>query len=108
MIPEGTTLGELSIEDVFIEYDGPQLFSSRSEDGKLYMVNHIESLPDRDTWLFASTTEPNIKSLKAGEISYRDIFQQGETFSLVTFRSDDPTDAEIRSLQRSDISDDLL
>jgi signal transduction protein with GAF and PtsI domain len=47
------TIGEVFIEDIFVYYDRPLLFSCVSTYGKTYLVLLIDSDEKSDTWLFS-------------------------------------------------------
>ena len=63
--------GALTISEVLIDYDGPQLFVARNAAGAIFLALHCPPSESGDTWLFARTSRYRIRQVAAGEISLR-------------------------------------
>lgn len=68
MLPIGTQLGRLRYRDVYLEYDGPQLFSAQNDRGKLYLAVHAPKDARGDNWLWAEISRKRLTLLEANSI----------------------------------------
>ncbi len=80
--------GELSIQEVFISYDGPRLFVAENAAEQKFLFNCLLSSGDlSETWLVVPISEKRLSSLKAKTILLRDAFLEpelGSVFEVVT------------------------
>lgn len=59
-------LGRLDVEEVFVTYDGPRLFTCRSVTGQTYLVTWAEARPDADHWLYMPVSPERLKMIRSG------------------------------------------
>ena len=78
MLPEGTLLGELEIEEVFVYFDFPRLFSCKNEKGQIYLALSVEETDEITKWLYVSLSNPRLEKIRWGEISLREAFQNSD------------------------------
>jgi hypothetical protein len=90
MLPVGTKLGNLKVDEVFLEYDGPQLFSCIDEIGRRFIAMHAPRDGKIDNWLYVFVSSRRYKRFLAGQISLRKIFERPEddAVHLVRFVED--------------------
>jgi hypothetical protein len=108
MLPVNTSLGELSIDEIFIEYDGPQFFSCRDGEGRRLLAVHAPSTDDKDNWLYVYISPERLSLLRAGAVSLRDAFYmpEGDTLELVSFLP--RGEVEVSKRHPSNLPDDWL
>lgn len=96
MLPTGTPLGELTISEVFIDYDGPQLFSCTSNCGFQYIAVHAPMTEHMDNWLYVRVSMRRLEEITAGFVTLRNAFAkpEGGGLWLVSFRNDGSALAE--------------
>lgn len=78
IVPTGSLLGELSIDDVLINYDGPKLFSCTNHLGFAYLALSVEESDDGavETFLYAPTDPATIRKVAHGLLPLRDVFSE--------------------------------
>lgn len=75
MLPVGTNLGNLRYGEIYLEFDGPQLFYCIDEfERKLISVHAPLSENGVDNWLFVYISEERIKNLKNNKLSIFNVF----------------------------------
>lgn len=80
MLPEGTILGRLKIDEVFVEYDGPQLFScsdDRKRPRRLLAV-HAPLTEAGDNWLYVFIGARRLRDVVLGKVTLHAAFSQPE------------------------------
>lgn len=71
-LPEGTVLGELTIETVLFEYDGSRLFLARNDLGARYLAVRVEGDSVREVFLYVPVSRARAGWLLDGTLSVRD------------------------------------
>jgi hypothetical protein len=79
---EEQSLGDLEILEVYLQYNGPRLFSCFNQDNQLFLALWVDDENERDLWMYVPITEHNLKQVRSGHISLREAFREGETGSL--------------------------
>lgn len=77
-LPKGTTLGRLDIDEVFIDYDGPRLFSCVSTTGQSYLAGWAEEALDHDLWLYVPVSRHRLTAIKTGSLTLLDAYLHAE------------------------------
>src|SRR5690242_17541072 len=73
--PRTEELGELSLDEILVEYDGPRLLScSNRLTGATYLVLWIGHEHDSDSWLLAPTSTGIIEKVRRGRLEVRNPF----------------------------------
>ena len=72
------SLGTLFNIDVYIYYDGPQLFSCESLAGQKYLALNVEYDDGVCRWFYMPISSSRLDSVKRGDISLYDAFKKAE------------------------------
>jgi len=75
-------LGKLYIEDIFLFYEEPLLFSCKNLLGHVFLANCIDLEEDNKTWLLLPITPYKLLQLKKGTVSVYDAFKNPEEYQL--------------------------
>jgi len=67
-----TPLGELDIFEVYVEYDGPRVFSCKGKNDQLYFGIWAEEQPIIDVWLFVPISVSRLMAIRTGAVSFLD------------------------------------
>jgi hypothetical protein len=84
MLPVDTMLGELRIAEIYIEYDGPQLFVAENQAGRLFLAVHAPWSDEGDNWLYAEISRRRLAELEGNGVELRQAFEAPETDTLYT------------------------
>ncbi|OHU47361.1 hypothetical protein BKG82_27315 [Mycobacteroides chelonae] len=71
-------LTDLTIDETFVYYDGPRVFTCLSSAGTRYLCAWAQSSEASDRWLCTSITEPRLRQLRSGEVELREAFTAPE------------------------------
>ncbi len=71
-------LGKLVIEEVYLYYEEPLMFSCKNLFGHIFLVNCIDLDEDNKTWLMLPITSQKLKYVKKGIVSVYDAFVDPE------------------------------
>jgi hypothetical protein len=92
VLPEGTPFGHLKIDEVFVEYDGPQLFSCSDESvsPRHFLAVHAPATTDADNWLYVLIDTQRLKNVASGKVTLHEAFSrpQDGTIHVVAFAPD--------------------
>jgi len=80
LLPSSTVLGQLSLYEVYDEYDGPKCFSAINSLKQLFLVYwcDYEEEFNKHEWLYAPISEKRLDSLRRGDFSIREVFKNPE------------------------------
>ncbi|AOZ93624.1 DUF6575 domain-containing protein [Paenibacillus crassostreae] len=102
-------LGKLYIEEMFLFYDEPQLFTCISKFGQRFMVLYVDYTEQDQTWLFAPLTEARLAFAKSNRISLYDVFTKPEDeFIWKVIKENNSNIAKATQIDPMGISSDLL
>jgi hypothetical protein len=90
MIPSNTRLGILRLEEVFEDYDGPQLYSCINNYGQKFLVLHAPPSAEKDNWLFLPISAARLLTLKRGGRTLLSAFTKPakDNLELVSYSED--------------------
>lgn len=71
-------LGDLKIDEVFVEFDGPRLFTCRSPVDRVYLVAWADHGPAEDKWLYLPISAGRLKMVRSGGMPLRAAFVEPE------------------------------
>ena len=108
MLPLHTRLGKLQIIEVLIDYDGPQLFSCMSDDGRVWIATHAADDSESDLWLYARTTQSRLREIVRGRISLHTAFISPSWNILELVRFDANQRAQVERVQPESVPEDWL
>jgi hypothetical protein len=108
VLPVGTPLGSLSLDEVFVSYDGPQLFSARNAAGQRYLAVAVDEEGDVAVFLWVPVSAGRYMALRSGLTPLREVFlEPEESVFVVQSRYIDGTH-KVRGIGPSEIPDDWL
>lgn len=70
--------GPLRLDQVFLDYDGPQLFSARNKGSSRYLGLHTLAEGKSDRWLYVRVSPSRIRELSNGRFPIREAFFRPE------------------------------
>ncbi|MDS0135764.1 MULTISPECIES: DUF6575 domain-containing protein [unclassified Amycolatopsis] len=73
--PVGTELGTLSIDDIFVDYDGPKLFTCADEAGHVYLAVFVDEDEDVELYLYCAISRQSVELLRHGDVSIREMIE---------------------------------
>jgi hypothetical protein len=74
-----TPLGQLEILEVFLQYDGPRLFSCLNKAKHIYLALWVDDENDIDLWMYVPISNQKLLQVRSGDISLREAFTESET-----------------------------
>ena len=106
MLPKNTKLGLLTFGKIYVDYDGPQLFSCVSEDGRIFLVVHAPEVGDRDNWLYVDISPERLSSVELGLLTLREAFAQpaNDTVHVVSIKPNGRASVSSRAASNVDSS----
>lgn len=108
-LPRNSVLGELSLDETFVFFDGPRLFTCRSLTDQIYLVAWAEEGAESDRWLYAPISQSRLNLVRSGGITVRSAFEQPEGFLYaVTVADDDTVDEIVEPLSPGSLQDSWL
>jgi hypothetical protein len=73
-LPEGTAMGRLEIINVYINYDGPRLFSCRNDFDVRFFGVFADEDDFADRYLFAAADQTRFREVEAGHVPLWEAF----------------------------------
>lgn len=108
-LPAGTPLGELTLIETFVDFDGPRVFSCRSLTDQTYIAVWAAERETDDLWLFVPVSASRLTMVRSGGIPLRSAFEQPEdAVYLVTLPREDLFYDSAALIAPSDLLDDWL
>ncbi|MCV7252796.1 hypothetical protein H7J86_11530 [Mycobacterium hackensackense] len=108
-LPRDTPLGELKLEETFVFYDGPRLFSCRSLTDQLYLVAWADDSDEADRWLYMPISDARLKIIKSGGMSVRSGYLNAEGIVyIVTIPYDVSVEDSLQMVAPKGIPADIL
>src|SRR5438309_314677 len=75
---QNDVVGELTVEEVFLYYDGPRMFVAKNAVGQKYLVNCLPANDGSDSWLLSAVSDKRLSALRNGTLELRDVFAKPE------------------------------
>lgn len=101
-------LGELALERVVIEYDGPKLFTARDSAGRLYVSIFIDDDEDGEEFLYVPLSDERGAAFLAGVVSGRDVFRASSEYAWLVNVPFGGQQSFVRRIDAADIHEDWL
>ena len=104
-------LGALTIDTVYFYYDGPRLFTVRSETGRVFMVSSAAETDHAEIFLCAPITPKQIEQVLSITGSMRDFLlgaEQGFLYVLSLSTHDRETTVNVGTVSVTELSEDWL
>jgi Zn-dependent peptidase ImmA (M78 family) len=102
LILQDSVLGDLTLERVIIEYDGPKLFTARDTQGLLYVAIFLDDSDDDESFLYVPLGEERARAFLAGVVSGREVFKASSEYAWIVtipFRDAAPSARRITSAE---------
>lgn len=71
-------IGKMSLIDIYYFYDGPKLFSCKSQTEQIYIVIWTDFNESEDVWFYIPISNKRFLEIKKGEISIRNAITEVE------------------------------
>ena len=71
-----TPMGVLSLDEVFVRYDGPRLFTCRNESGQTFLVVFADETEDTEAFLYAPVSPFRWAAVRSGQLPLRRVFER--------------------------------
>jgi hypothetical protein len=76
--PVGTQLGDLQLEEVFLGYDGPKLFSCRNKTGQWFIAVFVDEDGNSEIYLYMPISFDRLRAVRSGQVTLRMAFSNPE------------------------------
>lgn len=107
--PQDTFLGLLSVDEVYLDYEGPRFFAALSKSGRRYLALHVEEGDNFERYLYLPLSDERFKMVRSGGLRVRLAFQEPEDGSLFIITSDYSSNRNsIEAVSPEELSDALL
>jgi hypothetical protein len=108
-LPRNSILGELTLVETYVFYDGPRLFSAKSLTDQRYLAAWANEGANADEWLYVAISEARLNMVRSGAQTVRSAFLHPEGFTYrVTIPHDDSEPDSVVTVAPSEISDGWL
>lgn len=88
-LEQNPVMGKLQIEDTFLSYDGPRLFSAVNGAGQRFLVNCLDADEREEIWIAVAISDRRLSALKDRQLPLRDAFTSPELGSVIWFSTSD-------------------
>lgn len=108
-LPRDTILGELTLLETYVFYDGPRLFSAQSLTDQRYLAAWANEGLEADEWLYVAISEARLNMVRSGARTVRSAFLEPEGFTYrVIIPHDDSSPDSAKTVVPSEILDAWL
>ncbi|WP_394328494.1 DUF6575 domain-containing protein [Mycobacterium avium] len=103
-LPRDTILGELTLLETYVFYDGPRLFSAQSLTDQRYLAAWANEGHEADEWLYVAISEARLNMVRSGARTVRSAFLEPEGFTYrVIIPHDDSSPDSAKTVVPSEI-----
>lgn len=74
LLPVSQFIGTLTIIEIYVEYNGPKLFSCRNEVGQTFLALWVDEEDDYDLWLYIAISIKKLNSIRQGHTDLHQAF----------------------------------
>lgn len=106
-LPKAAELGELSLDEVLLDHDGPRLFSLNSA-GTKYLVVWLREVEDLDSWLLAPSSDAAMEKVRKGHVEVRRPFIDATSGRVYKVSITGVASAVVEHIPTSALTEDLL
>lgn len=84
LLPVCSVLGDLTIEETFVYYDGPRLFVAATPLGIRYLALFVDEDETSETYLYTLVTDQRLAMVRSGELGLRNalVKREGPAFEV--------------------------
>lgn len=109
ILPNVLPVSGLEVDEIFIEYEGPRLFSAKSGAGHMYLGLWAEERATEDVWLYVPVSSSRLTGVRTGAVPLRSAFSEAEDVVYVATQSIDADVPDaVETWQPADIPDTWL
>jgi hypothetical protein len=102
-------LSNLQINEVFVFYDQPLLFSTKDKTSEdWYLALSIDSIDQEDHWLYAPISLERLEKVKNGQLDIRTAFSNSELGFVYKVKTKASEWESVEQIQCSKIGDESL
>ena len=77
-LADSAALGSLEIAEVWVDYDGPRVFTCRSETDQYFIVGWADEAEDSDLWLYLPVSQHRLVMVRSGSLGLARAFAEPE------------------------------
>ncbi|MGW3372482.1 DUF6575 domain-containing protein [Streptomyces hydrogenans] len=108
-LPRDSILGELKMQESYVYYDGPRVFSCTSLTDQIFLAAWAEEGEEGDEWLYVPVSQARLGMVRSGGIPLRVAFESPEGFVFqVSLPHDVSQDDSVKPIRPVDIPDEWL
>lgn len=78
LLPSGTALGKLELDEVFLDYEGPKLFLARNATGQRYFVVAVDEDDQHLVYLYLALSAERYLAVRSGLLTLRTALAEPE------------------------------
>jgi hypothetical protein len=102
-------LNDLQIDEVFVFYDQPLLFSTKDKTSEdWYLALLIDSIDQEDHWLYAPISLERLEKVKNGQLDIRTVFSNSEPGFVYKVKTKTSEWKLVEQIQCSELGDESL
>ncbi|MGV9938780.1 DUF6575 domain-containing protein [Streptomyces sp. NPDC003401] len=108
-MPRDTILGELKMQESYVYYDGPRVFSCTSLTDQTFLAAWAEEGDEGDEWLYVPVSQARLDMVRSGGIPLRTAIESPEGFIFqVSLPHDVGRDDIVKPIRVGDIPEEWL
>ncbi|MFJ9742545.1 DUF6575 domain-containing protein [Streptomyces sp. NPDC101166] len=108
-MPRDTILGELKMQESYVYYDGPRVFSCTSLTDQTFLAAWAEEGDEGDEWLYVPVSQARLDMVRSGGIPLRTAIESSEGFIFqVSLPHDVGRDDTAKPIRAGDIPEEWL
>lgn len=73
------SIGKLIIEEVFIYYNEPLLFTAKNAEGRMFVLNCVTLNVNGNAWVMVEISKKRLEKALKGEFDIRELFTEAES-----------------------------
>ncbi len=82
-LAEKTKLGQLRLQEIYVHYDFPRLFSCSNEFGQRYLALSIGEKGDEFYWVYVAISTKRLEYILSGELELKKAFRETEDGAIL-------------------------
>ncbi|KQU34215.1 DUF6575 domain-containing protein [Rhodococcus sp. Leaf233] len=108
-LPRQTDLGRLTLDDTFVFYDGPRVFTARSTTDQIFLAGWAEEGEHADLWLYVPISQARLNLVRSGGVTLRSAYLNPEGYLyLVSLPDDESEQDDARKIETDQVQESWL